>query len=126
MLFRSEEARRLLADARAIEAAGASAIVIELVPSELAAAITARIGIPTIGIGAGPSCSAQVQVIADLLGFAEGSPPRHARPYADLRTESVRALTTWRDDVASGSFPSSDQSIAADDELRALLEALPD
>jgi len=122
---RAEAAHRLLADARALEAAGASAIVIELVPAELATAITARISIPTIGIGAGPGCSAQVQVLADLLGLAAGALPRHARPYVDLRAAAVQALIAWRTDVSAGSFPTSSQSVAADDDLRAVLDALP-
>ena len=118
-------ARRLLDDARALERAGASAIVIELVPAELAAAITERIGIPTIGIGAGAGCSAQVQVLADLLGLLGGRPPRHARPYADLRSAAVAAIAAWRSDVVSGSFPAAEQGISADAALRAAIDELP-
>lgn len=114
-------AEQLLADARALQAAGAAAIVIELVPAELAALITQRLTIPTIGIGAGASCSGQVQVIPDLLGILSGPAPRHAGSYATLRDQALAGLTKWRADVATGAFPTSAQSIPASDELRAAL-----
>ncbi len=120
-----DAALQLLDDARALEAAGASAIVIELVPAELASAITARIGIPTIGIGAGAGCSAQVQVLADLLGLLAGTPPRHATPYATLRDSAITALQTWRSDVEAGRTPGAAQQVVADDALRAALDVLP-
>jgi 3-methyl-2-oxobutanoate hydroxymethyltransferase len=114
-------AEQLLADALALEAAGAAAIVIELVPAELAALITQRLTIPTIGIGAGAECSGQVQVVPDLLGILSGPPPRHAVEYATLRDQALTGLTKWRADVATGAFPTSAQSIPASDELRAAL-----
>jgi 3-methyl-2-oxobutanoate hydroxymethyltransferase len=114
-------AEQLLADALALQAAGAAAIVIELVPAELAALITQRLTIPTIGIGAGAGCSGQVQVVPDLLGILSGQPPRHAGEYATLRDQALAGLTKWRADVATGAFPTSAQSIPASDELRAAL-----
>jgi 3-methyl-2-oxobutanoate hydroxymethyltransferase len=114
-------AGQLLADALALQAAGVAAIVIELVPTELAALITQRLTIPTIGIGAGAACSGQVQVLPDLLGILSGPSPRHAGEYATLRDQALAGLTKWRADVAKGAFPTSAQSISATDELRAAL-----
>ncbi|MFM2106486.1 MAG: hypothetical protein RL338_1518 [Chloroflexota bacterium] len=105
-----ETARALLVDALAIQEAGAFAIVLELVPAELAAAITARLRIPTIGIGAGPGCSGQVQVITDLLGLGE-SVPRHAKRYADLRGAIAAAVGAYAADVRAGSFPGEEQTV---------------
>jgi len=114
----------LLADALALQEAGAAAIVIELVPAELAALITARLHIPTIGIGAGPDCSGQVQVVPDLLSLLDGAAPRHAGNYASLREQAVAGLTKWREDVAAGRFPTAAQSVAASEALRAALPTL--
>ena len=83
------QARSLLADALAVQEAGAFSIVLELMPAQLATAITERLRIPTIGIGAGAGCSGQVQVITDLLGLGDFM-PRHARPYAQLRDDDRR------------------------------------
>jgi 3-methyl-2-oxobutanoate hydroxymethyltransferase len=109
-----DAARALLADAVAIQEAGAFAIVLELVPEQLAAVITTRLRIPTIGIGAGPGCSGQVQVVTDLLGLGDFS-PRHARAYADLRGAIREAATTWMADVAAGRFPGPEQTIRMDE-----------
>lgn len=114
-------AEQLLSDSLALKAAGAAAIVIELVPAELAALITKRLTIPTIGIGAGAACSGQVQVLPDLLGLLSGPPPRHAGGYATLRDQALAGLTQWRAEVAEGAFPTNAQSISASDELRAAL-----
>ncbi|HET7677144.1 MAG TPA: 3-methyl-2-oxobutanoate hydroxymethyltransferase [Candidatus Limnocylindrales bacterium] len=108
-----EAARALLADALAVQEAGAFAIVLELVPEQLATAITQRLRIPTIGIGAGAGCSGQVQVITDLLGLAEWS-PKHARRYADLRAVIVEAARGYAGDVAAGTFPGPAESSRMD------------
>jgi 3-methyl-2-oxobutanoate hydroxymethyltransferase len=116
-----EQARALLHDALAIQEAGAFAIVLELVPGQLASAITERLRIPTIGIGAGAGCSGQVQVVTDLLGLGSFI-PRHARPYASLRETILDAARAYAADVAGGSFPGPDETVRMDDEI--LAEAL--
>jgi 3-methyl-2-oxobutanoate hydroxymethyltransferase len=116
-----EQARALLHDALAIQEAGAFSIVLELVPGQLAAAITERLRIPTIGIGAGAGCSGQVQVVTDLLGLGSFV-PRHARPYAGLRETILGATRAYAADVANGTFPGPDETVRMDDEV--LSEAL--
>jgi len=108
------QARALLADALAVQEAGAFAIVLELVPAQLAAAITQRLHIPTIGIGAGAGCSGQVQVLSDLLGL-DAWHPRHARPYADLRGTIMAAAAAYVADVTDGTFPGEAQTVRMDD-----------
>ena len=110
------QARALLADAFAVQEAGAFAVVLELVPEQLAASITERLRIPTIGIGAGAGCSGQVQVVTDLLGL-DAWHPRHARPYADLRGTILDAATAWAADVEAGTFPGPEQTVRMDDEV---------
>ncbi len=110
------QARALLADALAVQQAGAFAIVLELVPEQLAAAITERLHIPTIGIGAGAGCSGQVQVVTDLLGLGSFI-PRHARPYANLRETIVAAARAYAADVEAGSFPGPEQASRMDDAI---------
>ena len=109
-----ETARALLADAVAIQDAGAFSMVLELVPEQLAAIITSRLRIPTIGIGAGAGCSGQVQVITDLLGLGDFH-PRHARAYADLRGTIRAAVETWAADVGAGTFPAAAESVRMDE-----------
>jgi 3-methyl-2-oxobutanoate hydroxymethyltransferase len=109
-----EQARALLADALAIQEAGAFAIVLELVPEQLAAAITDRLRIPTIGIGAGAGCSGQVQVLPDLLGMTDWH-PKHAKPYADLRGTIIAAAKAYAADVQAGTFPGPEQTVRMDD-----------
>jgi len=111
-----DAARSLLSDAIAIQEAGAFAIVLELVPEQLAAVITSRLRIPTIGIGAGPSTSGQVQVITDLLGIGTFK-PKHARPYADLQGTIAEAARAWMADVAAGTFPGPAETVRMDDEV---------
>jgi 3-methyl-2-oxobutanoate hydroxymethyltransferase len=108
------QARALLADAFAVQEAGAFAVVLELVPEQLAASITDRLRIPTIGIGAGAGCSGQVQVITDLLGW-DAWHPRHAKPYADLRGTILGAAAAYAADVAAGTFPGTEQTVRMDD-----------
>jgi 3-methyl-2-oxobutanoate hydroxymethyltransferase len=109
-----EQARAVLADAQAVQEAGAFSVVLELLPAQLAAAITERLKIPTIGIGSGPSCSGQVQVVSDLLGL-DSWLPRHARRYADLRTTIVEAARAYAADVEAGTFPGDAQTVRMDD-----------
>ena len=109
-----DQARALLHDALAVQEAGAYAVVLELVPEQLAAAITERLKIPTIGIGAGAGCSGQVQVITDLLGL-ETWHPKHAKPYADLRGTILAAATAWAADVTAGTFPGPGQTVRMED-----------
>ncbi|MEO8229446.1 MAG: 3-methyl-2-oxobutanoate hydroxymethyltransferase [Chloroflexota bacterium] len=107
-------ARALLGDALAIQEAGAFAVVLELVPEQLAAAISDRLRIPTIGIGAGGGCDGQVQVLTDLLGLSDYI-PRHAKPYADLRGTILAAARAYAEEVAAGTFPGPEQSVRMDD-----------
>ncbi len=100
-----EAGRQLLADALAVQQAGAFATVLELVPEQLAAAITQRLHIPTIGIGAGAGCSGQVQVVTDMLGMSAEFTPRHARHYTELHSIIKAAAEAYRKDVADGAFP---------------------
>ncbi len=109
-------ARALLGDALAIQEAGAFSIVLELVPEQLAAAITDRLRIPTIGIGAGAGCSGQVQVVTDLLGLGDFI-PRHAKPYADLRGTILAAARAYAAEVADGTFPGPEQTVRMDDDV---------
>jgi len=108
-----EQARLLLGDALAVQESGAFAIVLELVPEQLAGAITERLRIPTIGIGAGAGCSGQVQVITDLLGL-ETWRPKHARAYADLRGTILDAAARWASDVSAGAFPGPAETVRMD------------
>jgi 3-methyl-2-oxobutanoate hydroxymethyltransferase len=109
-----DQARALVADAFAVQEAGAFSMVVELVPEQLAAAITERLGIPTIGIGAGAGCSGQVQVITDLIGLGDFV-PRHARPYAHVRESILEAARAYAADVAAGTFPGPEETVRMDD-----------
>jgi 3-methyl-2-oxobutanoate hydroxymethyltransferase len=109
-----DQGRALLQDALAVQEAGAFAIVLELVPEQLAAAITERLRIPTIGIGAGAGCSGQVQVVTDMLGL-DAWRPRHAKAYADLRGTILEAARAYAADVAAGTFPAAEQTVRMDE-----------
>ncbi len=104
-----EAARKLLDQALNLEKAGAFAIVVEGVPADVGAHLTAELHIPTIGIGAGPNCDGQVLVINDLLGLNE-KVPKLAKAYANLREEMTRAVTAFAADVDAGTFPDEDHS----------------
>jgi 3-methyl-2-oxobutanoate hydroxymethyltransferase len=100
-----EQAETLIADAEAIARAGCFAMVLEGIPDVVAAEITERVDIPTIGIGAGGSCDGQVLVAHDLLGLGTGKPAKFVRRYADLRGAIIDAVAEWAGDVRSGAFP---------------------
>ena len=106
---RGEDGAAIIADALALQEAGVFALVLELVPAELAAEITATLEIPTIGIGAGKDCDAQVLVWSDLMGLT-AKPPKLAKAYRNLREEMSNAVKEWSADVASGAFPDEGQS----------------
>ena len=111
------EARRLLDDAAVLEQAGAFAIVLECTPAPLSKLITDRLAIPTIGIGAGPDCDGQVQVISDILGLYTDFVPKHAKQYIRLAGEIRSAVADYISEVKSLSFPTAAQSYATDDSL---------
>jgi 3-methyl-2-oxobutanoate hydroxymethyltransferase len=98
--------QKLLADAQAIEKAGAFAIVLEKIPAEAAAKVTQALSIPTIGIGAGPACDGQVLVSYDLLGLFEDYKPSFVKRYAELGRTAVEAMAAFNDEVRAGAFPS--------------------
>ena len=118
-----EQARQIVRDALAVEAAGAYAVVLELVPAPLAGFITQRLTIPTIGIGAGPGCDGQVQVLHDMLGLFTDFVPRHARRYANLAQTISEAFTQYAAEVRDGSFPTAAESFTLDESI---LEELGD
>ena len=107
---KEEQAEQLMADALAVEAAGAFAVVLEGIPQKLAQRITGRLGIPTIGIGAGPECDGQVLVLHDILGLCEKYSPKFVKKYADARTMIADAVNAYITDVKTGEFPSESHS----------------
>jgi 3-methyl-2-oxobutanoate hydroxymethyltransferase len=119
----AERALQLLADARALEAAGCFSIVLEAVPAPVAARITEQLSIPTIGIGAGADCDGQVLVWHDLLGLYEGHSPRFVKRYADLAGEIQRALEAYAAEVRSGAFPEEQHTYSIPEEELAVFEA---
>jgi len=106
----AEQAKRLIEDAKMLEEAGAFAIVLELVPREVAEIITNDLEISTIGIGAGAECDIQVLVLHDLIGMAFGRLPRFVRQYANLREVMTEAIQNWSSDVKSGAYPNEKES----------------
>jgi 3-methyl-2-oxobutanoate hydroxymethyltransferase len=107
---RGETAAQIIADAKALEAAGVFSIVLEVMPAQLAAQITKALRIPTIGIGAGSQTDAQVIVWQDLLGLTPGKPAKFVKQYADLHTVITAASSAWAKDVVSGAYPDQDHS----------------
>lgn len=105
-----ETAESLQTDATAMEKAGAFSMVLEAIPAPLASTVTESLSIPTIGIGAGPGCDAQVLVINDLLGMSPGKGPKFVKPYANLRQSITDAVRTFRSEVESGQFPDEEHS----------------
>jgi 3-methyl-2-oxobutanoate hydroxymethyltransferase len=112
-------ARQLIEDARALQAAGAFAVVLELVPEQLARAVTERLHIPTIGIGAGAGCDGQVQVVHDMLGLYNDFVPKHTKRYRSLGDEIRAAVRDYASEVRAGTFPTLEQASSID---AALLE----
>ena len=104
------ERKGLLKDAKAVEEAGAFSVVLEGIPSELSREITSLLSIPTIGIGAGPSCDGQVLVIHDILGLYEEISPKFVKRYADLKSIISTAVTGYKEEVEQGVFPGKEHS----------------
>jgi 3-methyl-2-oxobutanoate hydroxymethyltransferase len=117
-----ETALRLVKDACALEEAGVFGIVLEAVPTPLAKIITKKVGVPTIGIGAGPFCDGQVQVVSDLLGLFTDFVPKHAKQYARLSDIIKQAVGDYTNEVQAGTFPTEKQSYTMDESLLAGLE----
>jgi 3-methyl-2-oxobutanoate hydroxymethyltransferase len=120
----AEAAKRLIEDARMLEEAGAFAIVLELVPHEVAAIITKQLKISTIGIGAGVECDIQVLVLHDLVGMTFGRQPRFVRQYANVRNVMNDAIQAWMKDVKGGEYPNEAESYGLTDEAKAELEKI--
>ena len=114
---------KLLRDAKALEDAGAFAVVLETIPARVAECVTARLAIPTIGIGAGPFCDGQVQVIHDFLGIFQDFVPRHAKQYAQVGATIREAVSAYVADVRDGSFPTAKESFGMKQEAPAELQA---
>ena len=109
---RGDAADTVLADAHAVADAGAFAIVLEMVPVEVAQRVTKEVGIPTVGIGAGPDCDAQVLVWQDMLGLRTGKLPRFVKRYADLNSVMGEAVARYVEDVRDGSFPAGEHTFS--------------
>jgi 3-methyl-2-oxobutanoate hydroxymethyltransferase len=112
-----EEAKKLLNDARVLEEAGAFAVVLECTPAPLSKIITHELAIPTIGIGAGPDCDGQVQVVSDMLGLYTEFVPKHAKQYARLAEEIKAAVSNYISEVKCGSFPTMKHSYTMDESV---------
>ena len=119
------QAAQLLQDARALEEAGAYAVVLELVPTPLAALISSKLTIPTIGIGAGPGCDGQVQVLHDMLGLFTDFVPKHAKQYARLAESIQGAFAQYVQEVEAGAFPTAKESFTMDESILEGLALLP-
>jgi len=120
----AEAARRLMDDALALEDAGAFGVVLELVPEEVAQAISQRLRIPTIGIGSGAGCDGQVLVLHDLIGLGEGPGPRHARRYAEVGEAIREAAAAYCRDVRQGGYPGPEHATSLGPDAQAVLAAI--
>ena len=116
-----DSARQLIRDAEAVQAAGAFAVVLELVPTKLSALITGKLDIPTIGIGAGVDCDGQVQVFHDILALFDDFVPKHTKQYANINAMMHSAIQQYRMEVEQGTFPTADNSFEMSDEVIAEL-----
>ena len=105
-----EQANAMMADAKALESAGAFSLILEAVPAGLAQTITQAISIPTIGIGAGPHCDGQVLVLYDLLGLFDDFVPKFVKPYAHLKADALQALRRFKEEVECAKFPTDSES----------------
>ncbi len=114
----TEQAKRLIEDAKMLEEAGAFAVVLELVPREVAAMITKELEMSTIGIGAGLECDIQVLVLHDLVGMTFGRQPRFVRQYANIRQVMTDAIHNWTQDVKSGAYPNDNESYGLTEEIK--------
>lgn len=119
----AEQAKRLLEDAKLLEEAGAFAVVLELVPRELAGMITKELTISTIGIGAGAECDIQVLVLHDLVGMTFGRQPRFVRRYADVGQVMTDAIKNWTNDVKTGAYPNDSESYGLTDDTKREMSA---
>jgi 3-methyl-2-oxobutanoate hydroxymethyltransferase len=117
-----EAASKLIEDAVALEQAGAFAIVVETVPTELAEVLCGKVSIPIIGIGAGPGCDGQVQVISDMFGLYTDFVPRHAKRYAHLADIMTEAVSRYVSEIKSGAFPTAKESVSMDKGILRQLE----
>lgn len=114
----------LMGDALAVEEAGAFAIVLECVPHELAKRISERLKIPTIGIGSGPHCDAEIQVVSDILGWLTDFIPKHTRQFANLNAAAAAAVGQYVDEVAKGAFPTTENSFKVSEEVLREVDAV--
>jgi 3-methyl-2-oxobutanoate hydroxymethyltransferase len=117
-----EAASKLIDDAKALEQAGVFAIVLEAIPYKLGALVTQKVGVPTIGIGAGPGCDGQVQIVNDILGSFTDFIPKHAKRYANLAEIIKDAITSYDEEVKNGAFPTEKHSFIIDKDVFAKLE----
>lgn len=117
-----DAAQRLIDDAKMLEEAGAFAVVLELVPREIAEIITRELKISTVGIGAGLECDIQVLVLHDLIGFSFGRLPRFVRQYANIRDVMTEAVTNWMNDVKNGDYPNEKESYALPERAKAVMK----
>jgi 3-methyl-2-oxobutanoate hydroxymethyltransferase len=115
---RPQEAEKILTDARILEGAGVFAIVLEAVPEDLAREVTKKVGVPTIGIGAGKGCDGQILVVDDLLGMGAGPTPKFVKRYAELRPVMLDAVKRYASEVREGAFPGVDHTYTSPSKSR--------